>query len=415
MNHNKTTRIVLLGGRNQAKRVDLIRESLKSEFGKALEVTAIDPVDVKRSIDVETLDGAVLLHAEDAREEEGLFQFIQAIKNLPEMKRFIFLPGEYEQRKNHFPPTYHLIRHQQHNLFFYNNENEFAQAVQAMASKARELLADGKEKNAEAKTEKGLFKKLWRKTPFHTGVFLLPFFIAALIIFIQLLPKTLTALAANPNARGFVTPPEAGPKRFQESFETLNLDSVWDEIHFYQGTQPANCHVEEGHLTFQTDQPVKGNRCEYKSLQSWPLDNLQIIKVSFLLEENPGGSGQGSLMASLVNAENTQLKAGCEIVADETGNGLIRCSLNDLSQRVLLSNEPSFDPADWHDLMMVFNPARYSFRFFLDGVFFGEIEVPDVKAWRDVNIHVSLGANISNPAGQSFNARFDDLTLTQQP
>lgn len=415
MNNNKPARIVLLGGRNQAKRVDQIRKSLKSEFGEALEAIAIAPVDEKWTIDAETLDAVVMLHAEDAREEEGLFRFIQAIKNLPELKRFIFLPGEYKQRKNHFPPSYHLVRHQQHILFFYNNENEFTQAVQTMTAKARELLADGKEKKAGGITETGLFKRLWRKTLFRTGVFLLPIFIAALIIFIQLLPKTLTALAANPNARGFVTPPEAGPKRFQESFETLNLDSVWDEIHFYQGTQPANCHVEEGHLTFQTDQPVKGNRCEYKSLQSWPLDDLQIIEVSFLLEENPGGSGQGSLMASLVNAENTQLKAGCEIAADETGNGLIRCSLNDLSQQVLLSNEPSFDPAEWHDLMMVFNPARYSFRFFLDGVFFGEIEVPDVKAWRGREFYLTLGSFISNPADLSFIARFDDLTITQQP
>jgi hypothetical protein len=154
--------------------VDQIRKFFKSEFGEALEEIAIAPVDEKWTIDAETLDAVVMPHAEDAREEEGLFRFIQAIKNLPELKRFIFLPGEYKQRKNHFPPSYHLVRHQQHILFFYNNENEFTQAVQTMTAKARELLADGKEKKAGGITETGLFKRLWRKTLFRTGVFLLP-------------------------------------------------------------------------------------------------------------------------------------------------------------------------------------------------------------------------------------------------
>jgi len=63
---------------------------------------------------------------------------------------------------------------------------------------------------------------------------------------------------------------------------------------------------------------------------------------------------------------------------------------------------------------MAFVPSRYSFQFFLDGKFYGEVQIPAVAYWRGRNFAVRLGTELQGLSSGQFSAYFDEFELSYQ-
>jgi len=70
------------------------------------------------SVDWDAIDLFVLFFSDHFSKDEVLFQVVQRIKKREHLERIFFLPANYQNSENHFPAVLHLLRFQQHHLFF---------------------------------------------------------------------------------------------------------------------------------------------------------------------------------------------------------------------------------------------------------------------------------------------------------
>ena len=368
-----------------------------------------------QNADWSSISGVILIYDNAMINDILLNQIVERIENRTSIERFIFLPKEFENNKNHFPPAFHTIRHQQHHLFFYDSYKDFSKLIEELGEQIQEFV---KRKKLENKNtiinHPSFFVRLWEKTAFRTGVYLLPVFAAIVVLIIQMLPKMLTVMASNPSLQDIIKPPEMTSIWFQDDFDTLKLNTVWSSDHKFKGVHPVYATDYLKNLIFySSDLNIRADIFHLQTQETWPINELQAFKLSFFLDKAFGTEEKGYLLARIVNAENPDLFVSCEAGPKKEQN-TVSCSIQDEKSSALLVNEMPFTSGEWHDLEFVFIPSRFSFQFFLDGLFYGEVEIPSVQYWRDRDFYLVIGSSITNLENGHFSGRFDDLLLSHQ-
>lgn len=358
-------------------------------------------------------DVLILPYADRQQDDDALYTFVKQIENQPNLERILILPRRFQSGKNHFPAALHDIRFQQHHLVFHDGEICSPQVVEAINTIASEILIKRKqaaEHNSDS--NKGV-SVLWNKTRVRTGIHLLPVFALLVWGFIQIMPRTLTLLASNDTLRNVVSPPEITSVWMSEGFNPLD-QSLWTQVHRFKGLHFVSIDSENTDLILAADKPVEEDVYTLQSTQTWPMEKLQTLLVKFSVDETAATGAEAVLTQQIVNTENPVLAIACEIQSG-IENGTIECFAQDEKQKVVLSNTMTFTLKESHELAMVFIPSRYGVRFFLDGQFYGEMEIPSVEYWRGRNFSLIVESSLKNLTSGTYTARIETLTLSQQP
>jgi len=258
-----------------------------------------------------------------------------------------------------------------------------------------------------------LLQRLWQNTKIRTGVYLLPLFALLVFGFFKLLPQTLTLLASNDSFANIISPPEMNSYWLNESFDSYS-NSLWKEKHIYKGTTPVNIDSINKEISILSELPVQEDIFQTSTTQSWPIDDLQALKISFKADSITELKAEVSIEVKIENAENQSLAVVCKAQPHENIGSML-CFIQDIEKKAVLSNEIPFTVGEWHTLTMVFIPNRFSVQFFLDNHFYGEIEIPSVEYWRDREFIVAFGSSVSNLEISPLSLTFDNILLSHQP
>jgi hypothetical protein len=370
--------------------------------------------DELNSIDWDKIDLFILFFSDHFSEDEVLFQVAQRIKKREHLERIFFLPENYRNSENHFPAVLHPLRFQQHHLFFYNSQLLTETQINQAVAVARESWAEKQKRDnpAEEKSREKWLARQWKIPAVRTGVYLLPVFALLIVIFIRLLPQTLTALAAKDSFRELVPAPAMKTLWVEDKFTSID-SSFWAESHRFRGVYFVDTNIDKQYLTVHTDKPVLEDQYQLQSVNSWPIEDLEALQVSLKLDPVESSDTTAALAVRIINTEMDQYYVECQVFSSQQA-GTMQCSVDDKNQKTMLANAIPFSYGDWHVLTMAFVPSRYSFQFFLDGKFYGEVQIPVVAFWRGRNFSVRLGTELQGLSSGQFSAYFDQFELSYQ-
>ncbi|NMC85672.1 MAG: hypothetical protein GYA58_10345 [Anaerolineaceae bacterium] len=366
------------------------------------------------SVDWDAIDLFVLFFSDHFSKDEVLFQVVQRIKKREHLERIFFLPANYQNSENHFPAVLHLLRFQQHHLFFYASQSLIETQINEAVAIARESWEEKQKRvgSQSGKPSEKWLARLWRKTAIRTGVYLLPVFALLIVIFIQLLPQTLTALAAKDSFRELVPAPAMKTLWVEDKFTSID-SSFWAESHKFRGAYFVDTNTDKQYLAVHTDKPVLEDQYQLQSVNSWPIEDLEALQISLKLDPVESSDTTAALAVRIINTKEDQYFVECQVLASQEA-GTMQCSIDDKNQKAMLANAIPFSYGDWHVLTMAFVPSRYSFQFFLDGKFYGEVQIPAVVYWRGRNFAVRLGTELQGLSSGQFSAYFDEFELSYQ-
>jgi len=106
-----------------------------------------------------------------------------------------------------------------------------------------------------------------------------------IVIFIQLLPQTLTALAAKDSFRELVPAPAMKTLWVEDKFTSID-SSFWAESHKFRGAYFVDTNTDKQYLAVHTDKPVLEDQYQLQSVNSWPIEDLEALQISL----KPGSS-----------------------------------------------------------------------------------------------------------------------------
>jgi len=242
--------------------------------------------------------------------------------------------------------------------------------------------------------------------------YLLPVFALLIVIFIQLLPQTLTALAAKDSFRELVPAPAMKTLWVEDKFTSID-SSFWAESHKFRGAYFVDTNTDKQYLAVHTDKPVLEDQYQLQSVNSWPIEDLEALQISLKLDPVESSDTTAALAVRIINTKEDQYFVECQVLASQEA-GTMQCSIDDKNQKAMLANAIPFSYGDWHVLTMAFVPSRYSFQFFLDGKVYGEVQIPAVAYWRGRNFAVRLGTELQGLSSGQFSAYFDEFELSYQ-
>jgi hypothetical protein len=220
-----------------------------------------------------------------------------------------------------------------------------------------------------------------------------------------------TILSPTPTS---LRPPASGASWLQESFKAIDSASRWQEQHYYTGQQAMQTTFSGNILHLSASPVVTDAVFQLDSLQSWPLDELQSLSLSFGLSALDDPAAKNALVFGFYLSEDNSYRLDCLIVPAKT-DGRIQCQVISPVQSEALSDAIPFSLGTQHTVTLVFDPLNYTLQFFLDDQYFGQREIQAVENWRTREFKLQIRAETQNLNSGSFSCELYSLSLAHQP
>ncbi len=351
-------------------------------------------------------DAVVIVYTSETGLSEFLFEIVRTIEREKPLGRFIFLPKS--SGKEIIPAIFHPIRALQLQLFFYD-------ATDPLEARLGDFeLAWSRFVNPARNEQPARGVKSGRTSQAGFG------FILSASIFILFMVGLITKIApiipnvvANPTPTT-VRPAVATAFWLQETFQSVDTATRWQEQHYYTGKQALKMEFQDSGLRLSAEPVVTDAVYQLDSMQSWPLDSLQNLSFSFTLSGLDDPAAKNALVFGLVLNEDNSYQLDCLIIPEKT-DGKIQCQIQSPVQTEALSEAIPISSGTNHTALLVFNPLTYTFRFFLDDQYQGQAEIQSVQYWRSRNFNLKIREELQNMHSGSYSFLFESLNLAHRP
>jgi hypothetical protein len=373
----------------------------------------VDPFDEKSpSISLENKDyAAVIIVYSPAVELSGiLFEIVRYIDQKKPAGRFIFLPKTGE--KEIIPPVFHPIRLLQLRLYYYplpgHSSNPLLDQLASFKDDWNKFI------DPKPVDQPGRRGKTGKSPQPGFGLILLAsIFILFLVGFIAVLIPTAQKTILSPTPTS-LHPPASGASWLQESFKAIDSTSRWQEQHYYTGQQALQTTFSGNGMHLSASPIVTDAVFQLDSLQSWPMDELQSLSLSFELSGLDDPAAKNALVFGFFLSEDNSYRLDCLIVPAKT-DGRIQCQVKSPVQSEAFSDAIPFSLDAQHTVTLVFDPVNYTLQFFMDDQYYGQREIQAVEHWRTREFKLEIRAETQNLNSGSFSCELYSLSLAHQP
>jgi len=373
-------------------------------------VEIIDESSTSFSLENKNYDAVIIVYTPAVEFSGTLFEIVRYIDQNKPLGRFIFLPKT--DGKEIIPPIFHPIRALQFRLFYYSLSGDSPNHLEAQLVAFQVDWHKFIDPNPVEPTGKRSKRGGSRQAGF--GLILLAsiliLFLTGLItIILSTLPKPL--FTPTPTS---IRPPAAIAFWLQESFQTIDTTTRWQEQHYYTGQQAIQTTFSGAALRLSASPVVTDAVFQLDSLQEWPLDELQSLSFSFALSALDDPSAKNALVFGLYLSEDSAYRLECLILPAET-DGRIQCQIQSPTQTGALSEAVPLSLGVVHTANLVFDPLTYTLQFFLDDQYHGQGEIPAVEYWRTRSFKLQVRDQVQNLNSGSFSYEMYSLSLAHQP
>lgn len=365
----------------------------------------------------------IILFTPELKRDGNLFALIEAIGKNPDAATFFIFPPNEAAQKIVFPPLFHSLRSRNHKLYEYEKKEDQVQVESILP----DLMADfhktmqemekkgsSHESSAGKKKLKDWLNSIWTNPRTRTVLFLIPVFIILVILLIRLLPSTVETVQQAQITPIVVPPPDMQEIWLQETFDEGYLHENWDVSHRYRGKKYFNINYDGNALVIVAEPPVADVVYSLVSVNTYPLDDLQALKMDFYFDPLNATDGAVSTSMQLVQTEDPQYRLECQ-VSPGNEQGIIQCYIHEPQGSTEISSAAFFSPGDWHSLTLSFDPENYVVLFFLDDLYQGEAEIPAVEYWRERQMKVVVAAEMQDLQQSSYSCQIDNIILSHNP
>lgn len=395
--------------KSEAKQVLSILEGTTSQPGGS-NIDVFDEGNAAPFFGEKNYQAVVIIYTAGAEVSDRLFEIVRYIDERNPPGRFIFLPESSDGKS--IPPIFHLIRGQQHHLFFYPSS---AQSTNLVEPQLIQFQKAWQEFTAKARSDKPASGQ--GKPPhatFWLRLFITIFIMVLVGLIAVMIPRGLKVLPKPTSTLTPIHPPTDMVFWLQESFQSVDRNTHWQIQHYYTGQQAIQASFTGDALRLSAEPFVKDAVYQLDSLSSWPLDKLQSLSFSFELSAMTDPGAKSALTFGLYLSEDHSYRLNCLIVPLET-DGKIQCQIQSPEQAEPLSNSVSVSLDATHTATLAFDPHTYTFQFFLDGTYFGQREIQAVEYWRTRSFNLQVRHQIQNLSTGSLSCELTALSLAHQP
>jgi hypothetical protein len=387
-------------------------------FLASQEVFVCDETRDISEINWEELNSVILLYTPQLDQNETLFQIVKKMEQYVLLERFLFLPKRNGTAP--FPTILHSLRFLEHHLSFYPeketlNIEGIKNAIEEPIRKLWEKLLQQDRQNAPPDHLWGRLKKSWKNPVYRMMVLLVPVFVIFILLFLFLFSNAREAIVDSPTVTPeIIDPPTLSSFWINETFESEDISDAWNIELKYKSPNYNEVHLDRGRLEVMGYPQITDAYYQLESKQHWPIDRLQAVQVSFWTSSltKPETSAGASFLISIVNQPGFVL--GCELYSGTT-NGSLVCSIQEEDTEIFLSAPVAFSLSEWHTITLAFDPDNYALQYFLDGSYYGFVEIPTVEYWLNQDITLSLKVITQALNAGDFYISIDDLLLAHQP
>ena len=365
----------------------------------------------------------IILFTSDLERDKNVFALIEAIEKDPDAATFFIFPPNEVAQKIVFPPIFHSLRSRNHKLYEYEKKGDQVQIeniLQDLVTDFHQTMREMQEKRSfqqspeEKKTLKDWLNSIWMNPRTRTVIFLIPVFIILVILLIRLLPSTVETVQQAQITPMVVPPPDMQEIWLQETFDEGYLHENWDVSHRYRGKKFFDINYDGTALVIMAEPPVVDVVYSLVSANTYPLDDLQALKMDFFLEPLDETKSAVSISTQLVQTEDSQYRLECQVSPGEE-QGVIQCFIHEPQGSTKISSAVIISPGDWHSLTLSFDPENYVVLFFLDDLYQGEAEIPAVEYWRERQMKVVVATEMQDLEQSGYFCQIDNIILSHNP
>jgi hypothetical protein len=375
-----------------------------------LSIDTIDENSTSFSLGDESFDVVIIVYTPAVEFSTTLFEIVRYIDQKRPSGRFIFLPKT--GGKEIIPSIFHPIRTLQLRLFYYPLSGQPLNLLDAHLAAFKEQWKKFSEPIPVEKSGKRSKKGRYNQVGF--GLVLI---VSILILFLVGLISVIVPIAGRSILSPTPTslrPPAVAAFWLQESFESLDTTTRWQEQHYYTGRQAIQTTFSSSGLRLSASPLVTEAAFRLDSQQSWPLDELQSLSFSFAVSAMDDPAVNTVLAFGLYLNEDNLYRLDCLIIPAET-DGRIQCQVQSPAQVEALSEAIPFSLDEKHIAILVFDPLTYSLQFFLDDQYYGQRAIQAVEYWRTREFKLQVRTEVQNLSSGSFSCDLYKLSLTHQP
>jgi len=351
-------------------------------------------------------DAVVIFCTAEVELCDPLFEIVRYIDREKPLGRFIFLPKS--DGKEIIPPILHPIRALQLQLFYYSSGETMQARLADFEQDWGNFVNPGQGGKSGKKDKGGQTRQAGFGLILIASIFIL---LATGLITVIVPIAQKAVLSLTPTA---IRPPAATAFWLQESFQSVDTSTRWQEQHYYTGKQAIQTEFVDSGLRLSAVPAVTEAVYQLDSRQSWPLDNLQSLTFSFALSALEDPTAINALTIGLVQSEDNSYQLECLVFTAKT-EGRVQCQILSPGQKEALSEAISFSLNTKHTVSLVFDPYAYSVKFFLDDNFYGQSEIKDVQYWRARSINLHLQVRLQKMNSGAFACELEGLALAHQP
>lgn len=351
-----------------------------------------------------SLDAIIIIYTTELEKSETLYQLIQALEKREKIESFLVLPPQGENQSP-FPALFHTIRFQPHSLLYYKISETGVIGIGDVGEAIKEKLQTAHIEEGASQPPKSFLKRI---------IYMIPIIIALALGIINLFPSAYRSISNVITEKTSWHPPVMEKLWLQESFDLLDTETVWTQTHKFKGKNYFSVDLGQQELQLSADAAVEDVIFELESQRHWELDDLQTLQASFSCDPLGSSDATAFLSFQIVLTENQEYLVGCWIKPEQT-SGAVQCFIKEPEKEIQLSEEIFFSLQDWHTFTLVFDPKHYDLQFFLDDGYYGEVEIPDVQAWREREFALKINAELQNLEQGGFLCHIDNVFLAEQP
>ena len=411
---------------SQAKPAENLKHQLSTMSVSGVQAT-VQMADHRTAVPDPVMDGMdllIVLFTADLERNDHLYQLIRHIEPRAGLERFFVFLDHPAGQPLAFPAIFHTIRAQQHHLYptpqqldasasWESIQADLQQDLQTLISRLA-AASEEEDQSGQAGIMTRIRKALRGPRALMAAASLVLLIILGWAAF-TLVPQFFSSLTPRQILMGAASqPPDMANLWLQESFDRMDLSETWQESNRVKGMNALSVDLAQRQLNITATAPAAHAIYHLESRAQYPLDELQALQISFLLEPLADEGSQAGIDLQAVVVDEPDFFFGCRATPG-ISQGALSCTIHEPQQEVLVSMPQALSLQELHTLTIQFIPRTYSVRFFLDGRYFGQAAIPSAQFWRGRDFRTHLQVELQDLSTGEFSCQSDDFKLAQQP